>query len=164
MDTNELTTLLQSCAITKNYFLGVYSCDQIPPKEHYGFYIYNVENSRQRGSHWNLVVNLTEERQHFDSLGRMPPKYIRRPVIYNTQRVQGILATTCGQHVIYTAFLRCGGISYKDILDKYYFNNNSEANDALVTTFMRDHFNYASQITDMNFIISKMRCLLPVAR
>ncbi len=163
MNSNEITSALRLCPTTSRFFLGVYANNQIPSlcRNKSGFYVYNTEPAYRSGDHWNLVLNLPPQTEHFDALGRKPPNYVKGPtdMTFNTTRVQSPFSTTCGQHVIYVAFLRCYGISYNNILHNFYCED-TRCNDLIVSKFLKNHFGIINDVTDISFILSKLRSFL----
>ncbi len=166
MNNGEITAVLKSCPITEKLFRGAYARDQIPPNcyNNPGYFIYNTAPAHQSGHHWNLVFINDSNLEHFDSLGGSPPSYICKnapfvSIIYNTHPVQYPFNTTCGQHCIFFAYLKCLGITYKTIMDRCYLDNN-EKNDAMVSRFLYHHFGVLNETQDMDFIISQIQSML----
>ncbi len=148
MNSAEISSALESCPITEKCFLGVYARDQIPPTSYYtkGCFVYNRAPARHLGTHWNVVYVGDCELEHFDSRGESPPNYICQNVpfdkiTFNICAVQHPMNTTCGQHCIFSAYLRFLAIAYDTIMNKFYFDDN-EKNDAMVSGFLKHHFGF----------------------
>ncbi len=133
MNSAEISSALESCPITEKWFLGVYACDQIPPTSYYtkGCFVYNTAPARQLGTHSNVVYVGDCELEHFDRMGESPPNYLCQNVpfhtiTFNICAVQHPLNTTCGQQCIFFVYLRCLGIAYDIIVNKFYFDDNEK--------------------------------------
>ena len=108
-------------------FKGVFMKDQLPSNIHMnGTYVVNTDTSDLGGKHWQCIINKTRMKYciFFDSFG-MPSnsafcifmKTSGKPIIYNSSKLQGSSAITCGYYVTYI----CEEIennTYYDILYK----------------------------------------------
>jgi len=91
-------------------------------------YIMNYKTTKERGSHWVLVVLGTRDSRlykiYFDSYGIVPPdnvfKYLDNNFIYNTMQVQPESTSMCGQLCLYVYYKLMKGYRFEDIVLEMY--------------------------------------------
>ena len=142
MNTTELKSCLQQHDFVNKVSLGVFAADKLPDITLLpAAFIANTDDSTKGGQHWTAFYVTKEGKlEYFDSYGFKPfeklhCKYIKKNFnnryIYNKNRLQGPMSTTCGQYALAFIFHRCFGISLKDfggLFDK----NEQHQNDHLV--------------------------------
>ena len=83
--------------------------DEIPPVKNDTYYIINLENHNQPGSHWVLLYIMQRKIIYFDPFGALPPSAVVRwadkctkMFQYGVSRVdiQGFNTPTCGYYCI----------------------------------------------------------------
>ena len=130
-----------------NFYGGCFSKDQLPKQIQSKFYIINMDNHNQGGSHWVLVYNCDDRYcLYFDSFGISPPDQIRtfmrkskKKMIYPTTDYQSIDSSQCGEFCIYII-------------------NQLQENKALDTVFQKE---LTSDISHDEELISKIDVLSP---
>lgn len=92
------------CAKDPHYG-GCYAKDQIPPVKNNTYYIVNLENHTQPGSHWVLLYTMQRKVIYFDPFGVVPPSAIlawskktTKSFEYWNKQVQGFNTNTCGYY------------------------------------------------------------------
>lgn len=87
-----------------NYFRGVFSIDQLPPKPWKNeSAIVNLQRFFEPGSHWVCYEKRGNNVRYFDSFGKIGPpreivEYLRGTnITYNTLRHQSYEESRCGQ-------------------------------------------------------------------
>lgn len=105
--------------------VGVFTKDQIPKTIQNGFYIINLQDDYDSqgndlmGSHWTVFLIEGKEAVYFDSFGFAPPIEVQNflkpflPYPYNTQVVQSMRSTVCGDYVMF--FMRYMYMNRKNI-------------------------------------------------
>lgn len=144
MDEEQIRLILLSNSVTRPYFGGIVSHDELhllKPKSK-EFYIVNTDYSTGEGIHW-VVLFFDEHGEFFDSLGKLPINYssnFRNCLISNrsmymfcTERLQSVMSSVCGQFCIYFAYYRCKDFSFVDIISS--FSSNLNQNDMKVELF-----------------------------
>lgn len=136
MNSNEITSYIQSDKIMKKFFQGVLPYDMLPLKVNSpGFFIVNTDPSTSPGKHW-VCVYVDEKIEYFDSFGR-PPNEIRAfisnlntPYIYSTKCLQSSSSDVCGDYCVLYAYFRCRGYSMDWFLKL--FSSDTHYNDNLI--------------------------------
>lgn len=92
--------------------VGVFNKDQLPKEIREGFYIINLQDDLDSmgndlpGSHWTVFIIEGRQVAYFDSFGFAPPVEVQNflkpflPYPYNTQVVQSMASTVCGNYVM----------------------------------------------------------------
>ena len=87
-------------------FRGVFVRDTLPNKpkiKECG--VLNPSDSSGNGTHWVAWFKRNGENYYFDSFGIHPPielvRYLRSPILYNTEKVQSSEQVFCGHLYIY---------------------------------------------------------------
>jgi hypothetical protein len=98
-------------------------------------------------------VNKEGYGDYFCSYGISPAKvfseYLNRVCVdwnFNVKRVQGEIATTCGQYCVFFLFCRAKGLSLAKFMSL--FSSKFSENDEIVTAFVNGKFNVATKIFD----------------
>ena len=95
--------------INREVFRGVISRDQIALIDESGYYIVNLNDSTQPGSHW-VVINVkpNEVIEYFDSFGLNAPNEVVElsnslgvNYIYNSTQYQDLKSVLCGYWCLY---------------------------------------------------------------
>ena len=82
--------------------IGVFCKDELPPKAKTGFYVMNMSNHDEEGSHWTCFGVLHGRCYYFDSFAAPPPSLVEKflapfkPIIYNTKQIQKLTGSFCG--------------------------------------------------------------------
>ncbi len=87
-------------------FKGVFVRDNLPKKankQECG--ILNLDDSLGNGTHWVAWKKRGNTKYYFDSYGIQPPmelvKYLKSPIVYNSERIQGDDQVFCGHLCLY---------------------------------------------------------------
>lgn len=134
MNTLQLEKILNTDEITRNYFIGVYSRDQLPILRDYPCcFILNTDPSTQPGEHWlALYYNEDIEAEFFDPAGYHPSMYgledylksTAKSWIYNKKRIQGYFSELCGQYCLFYLYCRCRNYSLLEFTNQFSFDAN----------------------------------------
>ncbi len=106
--------------------------------EHNKFYIVNLNEQHESGSHWLAIVNF-DRCYYFDSYAAPPPIEIEKfvsdtkEVVVNHFRLQALGSIWCGYYCIYVINKICEGKSFYDILLEF-DPNDYESNDRTIAT------------------------------
>jgi hypothetical protein len=136
MDSNQIYKILKSNPSTRRGFLGVFSADNLPEtvKRFPSSLVVNTDKSAKPGIHWQAIFMPNRHTiEFFDSFGRGPSGLIHdwiqkqresttRIVYHRTKkikssRLQNLMETSCGPHVIYFLVSRSRGISFERIVN-----------------------------------------------
>ena len=162
MDSGTLYRLLKKDPLTRKYFRGVFSRDNLPANRAEGLYIVNEQPSHLPGSHW-VACHITAKRErnvYFDSYGRKPVlKEIKRFVgsrcIHNDKRVQHMYSTSCGQWCMYFIWRRCQGWTLANIVGP--FNVKKPLiNDYAMNFLIEKRFKTDQEVLDREFLIGQI--------
>lgn len=144
MNSFQITKKIRNVPGTNQFFVGVYSSDNMPHLDPPFCFIVNTQPSFKRGEHWCAFFVTKENIEFFDSYGRtvlnpsLPVEFAeytkKRECLCNNLFLEGIFSTTCGDFCIYYIVLRCLGYSYENILRS--FSRNRIVNDNIVTNFV----------------------------
>lgn len=91
--------------------------------------IFNLNTSKEPGSHWVCWFKRGNERIYFDSYGLVPPQelvdYLGTPILRNTEQLQNFNQTNCGEFCLYVLKRLTDGDDFKNIeADLYLINHN----------------------------------------
>jgi len=68
-------------------------------------WVLNLAGSSGNGSHWIAWFKINGKNYYFDSFGIQPPielvRYLRPPILYNTEKIQRNEQVFCGHLCIY---------------------------------------------------------------
>jgi len=87
-------------------FRGVFLRDELPKKPRRNECgILNLDGSNGAGHHWCSFLKNGKDKFYFDSYGLPPPteliKYLQRPLLYNSERIQPDGQVYCGHLCLY---------------------------------------------------------------
>ena len=104
-------------------FRGVFVRDQLPKKANiHECGIINIDDSKGPGSHWQCWFKNASEKLCFDSYGLPPPtelvNYLKRPVYYNSERIQPDDVVFCGHLCLYVLKKLSDGIDFQTIINE----------------------------------------------
>ena len=166
MDSEEIQNKAESNNATKDKFIGVFPADKLPKKKTKpeGYYIVNLDNSNQGGSHWVCIeCRNTGLNSYFDSYGLPPPypsfrKFMKNKYRYNSRQLQHPLSTTCGQWCLYYVLRRCQGWKMEKIISP--FKRNFLANDHTINHLIKVNFNTNEKVIDRQFLHKQISQLM----
>ena len=103
-------------------FRGVFLRDELPKKPGWNECgILNLDDSNGVGSHWVAFLKSGNEKIYFDSYGLPPPleliKYLRRPVLYNSERIQPDNEVFCGHLCLYVTKMVGDGMNFQEVIN-----------------------------------------------
>ena len=124
MDSVEIREILNKHC--PKYFSGVFAADDYEITKIPGFLVLNTHERNKTGEHWVCLYVNENRSEFFDSLG-LPPLYYHRywhetllkispSYCYNTDRLQEIGSSICGELCIIFIVLRNYGFSFESIL------------------------------------------------
>ena len=104
------------------HFRGVFVRDQLPQKPHdFECGILNTGDSSTNGTHWICWCKNNKWKVCFDSYGLPPPveliDYLKRPVYYNSERLQYGNTVFCGHLCLYVLKKLSFGLNFQDIIN-----------------------------------------------
>jgi hypothetical protein len=86
-----------------HYFDGVYSKDELPELKPTKFYIVNLDDSGNPGTHWTVFYYSPTNSLYFDSYGFIAPLDVEKkikPYEYNDATIQDMDASSCGYYAL----------------------------------------------------------------
>lgn len=118
--------------VGKNY-KGCYARNDIPKRLENGYYVINLDDKYNKGTHWVGMKVSKYEIIYFDSFGFICPNEViykkdNRVIWYSTHEIQSIKSVACGFYVIYFLSELHKGRDKLDILLDF-DNKNSLSND-----------------------------------
>ena len=120
---------------TPTDYLGVFPRDQIPTSfiRYPSAYVANTDPSSQPGTHWVAFYHESPNSlEFFDSYGMHPEVYRFHLSPYiknldiNSNPIQSLHSSDCGQYCIFYLYQRSRGIPYTDIISELRSNNNPD--------------------------------------
>lgn len=109
------------------YFNGVFMKDELRNKKlAHGFYIFNLDLSKNDGTHWTMCKYSEREGvEYFDSYGCPPPEELmiffrqsNKEVRFNTTILQHLMSKSCGYFCVYMILeMNKGRSFYKVLMD-----------------------------------------------
>ena len=134
---------IQYLKITPKVFRGVISRDQINLIVNPGYYIVNLNDSTQPGSHWVVIHVKPNIIEYFDSFGLNAPHEVvelsERMGLnyrYNSTQYQDLNSVLCGYWCLYFVNESQKGRSYYDIL-KPFSHTDTQFNECLIIEYFR---------------------------
>lgn len=103
---------------------GVFVRDELPkrPKK-IECGILNLDDSTGNGTHWTAWIKNGNKKLYFDSYGLAPPvelvEYLKRPVLYNTERLQPNGTVFCGHLCLYV-LKKCESKNFQHVINNLY--------------------------------------------
>ena len=87
-------------------FRRVFLKDELPKKPRANECgILNLDDASGKGTHWTCWIKRVNDKIYFDSYGLPPPteliKYLERPLLYNTERIQKDGQVYCAHLCLY---------------------------------------------------------------
>lgn len=151
MNGGELTTLVERCPVTRQFFRGVYAIDTLPTTlQRNSTYICNLDGINEPGSHWIAIYKPpleNEPTEYFDSYGLYAPECLEERLtrndldyyLFNKRMIQHFMSVTCGLFALYYIWQRPLRQSMDDALD--IFNDDVDfSNDLVVDELVSSHF------------------------
>ena len=126
-------------------FRGVISRDQITLIDHQGYYIVNLNDSTQPGSHW-VVINVRAPPnpiEYFDSFGLNAPHEVVElsermglNYLYNSTQYQDLNSVLCGYWCLYFVNESRKGKSYYEIV-RPFSHSDTQFNERLIIEYFQ---------------------------
>lgn len=117
--------------------------DEIKDNLNVGFYIINLDTSKNEGTHWTACYSHPLKSYYFDSYGFIPPLELEKkikPYIYNDKDIQDWNSEACGWFCIAFIKFLCDKndkeTAYKEFLKL--FSNNTKENDKILKEYLKD--------------------------
>lgn len=145
MDTNDIRNVLRASDDAEGLFIGPFPLDVFIKRFKFrseGMYIFNTDTSDKPGQHWLSVFVSADVCEFFDSYGMPLTFYPMIEKLFRGKdmtmltnegvRLQGKLATTCGDYCVLFCLLRANGWSYKRFVESFMRVRDSHRRDHLV--------------------------------
>jgi len=156
MNTEQIHGILSRIIAPPTRFLGVFAKDEIPNPgslTHFpSCFVANTDPANKPGEHWVAYwFDSADSCEFFDSYGLSPKDY-GLPISctsFNTQLLQSLTSSVCGQFCIYYLFYRSRGLPLPQILNSFSLANLAW-NSQQVARFVNKHFvssNHRSHLT-----------------
>ena len=135
--------LLDWCRYLKIPIKNVLSRNQTVPHNHkQAIFIYNLEPSYMKGSHWLATYVKNNVINYFDSFG-MPPfeemvnhaKRKNLTLLHQDQQLQNLYSSVCGYYCIYFLYEMHNGVDYFDLLKP--FTRDTKYNDDFIEKYFK---------------------------
>ena len=157
MNTGQISHALRTNSVTRPCFRGVFAADAVQALEPLpGACVINTEKSGQPGLHWIAIYQ--EEPgvvETFDSYGKDFSSYgldlfNSCRVIRQTEQLQALTTTVCGQYCLFFLLRRASGEKYSHII--HLFTQNKASNDVMVCQYVNHYFDLKTKVRDDNFL------------
>ena len=132
--------------ISPSVFRGVISRDQITLIDRLGYYIVNLNDSTQPGSHW-VVINVKPANmliEYFDSFGLNAPHEVVElsermglNYLYNSTQYQDLNSVLCGYWCLYFVNESRKGRSYYEIV-RPFSHTDTQFNERLIVEYFQN--------------------------
>lgn len=132
--------------LDKAVFRGVISRDQISLIDRLGYYIVNLNDSTQPGSHW-VVIHVrpgAKPLEYFDSFGMNAPNEVVElsdtlgvNYIYNSTQYQDLNSVLCGYWCLYFVNESRKGRSYYEVVVRPFSHTDTQFNERLIIDYFR---------------------------
>ena len=140
MKTSQIDRILESGAVYRPVFQGVFSVDTLPPKPR--LLVCNTDPSTKPGSHWVAIyVDKNGRGEYFDSFGRAPQREFEdymnkhcRVWTFNKRQLQSVISRFCGYYCCFFCLFRCRNIEMTNIVK--HFTIDTALNDSIVHRFI----------------------------
>ena len=135
--------LLDWCRYLKIPINNVLSRNQTVPHKHkLALFIYNLEPSYMKGSHWCATYVKNNVINYFDSFG-MPPfqelvdhaKRKNLTLLHQNQQLQNLYSTTCGYFCLYFLNEMHKGKDYFDLIQV--FSKDTDKNEEFIERYFK---------------------------
>lgn len=145
--------LLSLDVYTGPIFAGI-SCVDLPlpefRKSDPWLVVLNTAPSYTKGEHWCATYFDRGTCEFFDPYGRSPDAYHFTPllftrcetIVYNKEKVQGDLSTTCGLHCLFFCLKRARGYTPDEIMSLYE-DGRLRKNDNMIYEYMKHKYGSA---------------------
>ena len=169
MDNLQISKVLKKHDVTRLYFEGVYSSDEIPwnkknlTKQQKCFFIFNLDPSYKAGSHWVCIyTSPCHHALYFDSYGLPPPNNTRNfdyfmdnCYQYNSKKLQDFSSTNCGQWCMYFIYFMTLNNSFTNFL-KLFSCAEPLKNDYILSQLVRETFKLNVWPLDKDYFLETM--------
>jgi hypothetical protein len=106
------------------------------------YYVFNLNNSNQRGSHWVALYKGKNKSYYFDSFGFVPDKELEpyiKPYKYNKKQFQDIYSSSCGYYCIaFIIFMYYSNNNYDNFI-KMFDENDLKLNEFILYNFLKKY-------------------------
>ncbi len=143
-------TSLSNFQIDKYYinrpdYGGCFSKDQLPNNIQNKFYVLNLDDEANSGTHWTLIYNKNPHIcLYIDPFGITAPtnavnfmKKSKKIIYYSSMQLQDISSQLCGYYCIYFADEMTNNRSFLDVLAQD-FNNSQLINDEIIKKYFKN--------------------------
>ena len=117
---------------------GVMMSDNLP-RLFTGFYLCNLDQTGDAGTHWTVLYYDMKKSYYFDSMGCVPCTELERrikPYVYNDQQYQNIDETSCGYYciafIMYMHFMGPCDDVYRNFKNMFLAYPNNSMNDIIL--------------------------------
>lgn len=124
-------------------FRGVISRDHISFIERPGYYIANLNDSTQPGSHWVVIHVKKDIIEYFDSFGLNAPEevmYLSEKMkvnyLFNSTQYQDLKSVLCGYYCVYFVNESRKGRSYYEVI-KPFSHTDTQFNERLIVEYFQ---------------------------
>ncbi len=112
-------------ALAIPHFRGVFLRDALPSKpKKTECGILNLDDTSGSGTHWVAWYKNGNNKFYFDSYGLQPPvemlRYLKSPVLYNTEQVQPSDQVFCGHLCLYVLKQMAAGMGLQEVINSLY--------------------------------------------
>jgi len=164
LSTSTLNHLMRTDRLPQ--YKGAHPIDYLPkaPVPKPAAMIVNTDPHDKPGKHWVAIyIDIDGSADYFCSYGYGPRKLIQQFLQcnaqggwrQNTQRVQGLLSTTCGHYCVYFLMYRCRGVPMNVILE-HFDKKDYACNDEMVVQFVNRYFAMDHKVLDVAFLLNQM--------
>lgn len=149
MNSLEIALILKSVKSTKNVFLGVFACDDLPTNisRTPAILICNTQPLTKSGEHW-IAIYISKKRygEYFDSFG-LPPQneffiiFLRKNCVnykYNKVMIQSLFSNFCGQFCIIYSFFKSQNKSLNACLKLFNLKKLNLNNSIVINFFYKN--------------------------
>lgn len=171
MYASQIFKCLKSNPLTSESFKGVYSADESPlqtveDKKNKRFYIFNLSDSDEPGSHWIAIMKnpCPSLNFYFDSYGDPPPP--DKPVIknilncnyvFNPHQLQSPFSTVCGQWCMFFIAEMCCGVPFSHMIQGFEKFRTFLEKDYVVNRFVFQVFQLQLDVIDRDFLLEQIQ-------
>jgi thioredoxin-related protein len=137
------TDISKYCSQLKLPLENILMRDEIKDNLKEGFYVVNLDTSKNDGTHWTVCYSYPLKSCYFDSFGFVPPLELEekiKPYIYNDKDIQDWDSDACGWYCI--AFIKFlhdkmnKELAFKEFLNL--FKSNTKENDKILREYLKD--------------------------
>ena len=121
---------------------GCYMTDQGKFIKNDKYYVYNLNNSSQKGSHWVGIYKNNKKSYYFDTFGFVCDKEIEKyikPYKYNKYQIQDINSTSCGYYCIaFIIFMNYNNNDFDNFI-KMFNKENYKLNEFILYNYLKKY-------------------------